>query len=135
MRTLIVGWKHPVCCGNDPKGLQENEVEPHPSMPRQVKVFWKRWGLFCSDKAVIVLDDGELVGFFRFSIDKKYIYAIGTWVHPDYRGQGMAKKMWTKALKSVRGKKTVTVTTVSEGGGALVVAMKKLFPNKKFNVN
>lgn len=56
--------------------------------------------------SVIALDDGKLVGFCYIEIweNKKYVANSGLIVHPDYRGQGLAKKIKSKAFQLSRNK-------------------------------
>lgn len=50
--------------------------------------------------AVIALEGSKLAGFCYIEIweDKKYVANSGLVVHPDYRGQGLAKKIKAKAF-------------------------------------
>lgn len=56
--------------------------------------------------AVIALDGDHLAGFCYVEIweDKKYVANSGLIVHPDYRGQGLAKKIKAKAFELSRNK-------------------------------
>lgn len=56
--------------------------------------------------AVIALDDGKLAGFCYIEVweNKKYVANSGLIVHPDYRGQGLAKKIKGKAFQLSRDK-------------------------------
>ncbi len=51
--------------------------------------------------AVIALDDGILAGFCYIEIweNKKYVVNSGLIVHPDYRGQNLAKRIKTTAFE------------------------------------
>lgn len=67
--------------------------------------------------AVIALDGDQLAGFCYIEIweDKKYVANSGLIVHPDFRGQGLAKKIKTKAFelsqKKYPGSKLFGITT------------------------
>lgn len=67
--------------------------------------------------AVIALDGDQLAGFCYVEIweDKKYVANSGLIVHPDYRGQGLAKKIKAKAFELSRkkypGSKLFGITT------------------------
>lgn len=60
--------------------------------------------------AVIALDGDQLAGFCYVEIweDKKYVANSGLIVHPDYRGQGLAKRSRPKPLncpeRNIRGR-------------------------------
>lgn len=59
-----------------------------------------------SGNAVIALDDGKLAGFCYIEVweDRKYVANSGLIVHPDYRGQGLAKKIKARAFELSRQK-------------------------------
>ncbi|MEX0843854.1 MAG: GNAT family N-acetyltransferase [Balneolaceae bacterium] len=67
--------------------------------------------------AVIALDNGKLAGFCYIEVweNKKYVANSGLIVHPDYRGQGLAKKIKAKAFelsqKKYPGSKLFGITT------------------------
>jgi len=67
--------------------------------------------------AVIALDGGKLAGFCYIEVweDKKYLANSGLIVHPDYRGNGLAKKIKAKAFELSRkkypGSKLFGITT------------------------
>ncbi|MFD2530988.1 GNAT family N-acetyltransferase [Gracilimonas halophila] len=67
--------------------------------------------------AVIALDGDQLAGFCYVEVwgDKKYVANSGLIVHPDYRGQGLAKKIKAKAFELSRkkypGSKLFGITT------------------------
>ncbi len=72
---------------------------------------------FENENAVIALDGDQLVGFCYVEVweDKKYVANSGLIVHPDYRGQGLAKKIKAKAFELSRekypGSKLFGITT------------------------
>lgn len=67
--------------------------------------------------AVIALDDGKFAGFCYIEVweNKKYVANSGLIVHPDYRGQGLAKRIKGKAFELSRkkypGSKLFGITT------------------------
>lgn len=85
---------------------------------------------------MVAFQDKRVVGFFRYYLEslskhRLGIAAAGTWVHPDFRGQGLALRLWTAAVKSQKAVYRVTATTVSPGGVALVKAFSAKFPHIK----
>jgi GNAT superfamily N-acetyltransferase len=128
LKLKLVKRPHVVCSGNDPDNL--DEVGPHRSLPGSARYFWKRAGLFSCDSAVIAMEGEQLVGFFRYWVEKPMLQAAGTWVHPDYRGRGIAKKMWVKVL-SQSWVKTVRFGTVSDGGRGMMKAVKTHFKPRR----
>ncbi len=90
--------------------------------------------LLQSDGVACAYDAGALVGFFRFDIDgvDGTIYTNGTYVAPDYRGEGIAYNLWIRVLNKMKPEKVVAIVT-SRGGENLVQKMKKFFTNIKFS--
>lgn len=109
-RTLrIVGRDHPIC--RTPLRFQSGIPD------RSLKLFLKK--LLPCDGAILVFEDGRLVGMFRYSRDRRTLYACGTWVAPSVRRQGLGMKMWRAAMRRHR-IKHVEVKTVSRGGHGLI---------------
>lgn len=80
---------------------------------------------------------GEVVGCFSFSLDDEYtrtkklksrgLVAAGTSVAKPYRNYGIATKLWEAAIKLTK-PTYVDVTTVTQGGKALVLSLSKKYP-------
>lgn len=72
---------------------------------------------FDNGNAVLALDGDKLAGFCYIEVweSKQYVANSGLIVHPDYRGQGLAKKIKAKAfqlsLKKYPGSKLFGITT------------------------
>jgi ribosomal protein S18 acetylase RimI-like enzyme len=79
----------------------------------------------CS-RAIVAKDGDKLIGFVRiediFCIQETW--AVGTWVHPAYRQQGLASKMWKRMLRVTR-PGVIRVHAVSRNGKRLIDSVKK----------
>jgi GNAT superfamily N-acetyltransferase len=118
MKTKFVGPKHYVCHLGNKKRFHKNAqhflyVENH---------------LDPCDAAVIATDKGKLIAFLRFGKDGRWIWALGTWVDPKYRGQGIGKWLWSLLLKKYP-KRRVNVTTMTPRGSQLVESVEESNPN------
>ena len=73
---------------------------------------------------VLAKDRDAIVGWFRLDLDHSgTLKACGTWVDKGYRGRGLAKGMWQKAivyLKPVQ----IRVDAVSEEGYQLICSLR-----------
>jgi len=133
----VVEACHYVCCGNGDAGNYHTAVTPPRQLSRAAKRFWKKCDLAPAEGAVIATCDGQVVGFFRYYTDwpgAKTLLAAGTWVDPEHRSRGLAKRMWKLAITNFR-PKVINAVAVSEGGHSLVLAVKKLFPRIKIDLN
>jgi predicted GNAT family acetyltransferase len=117
IRYRAVNRKHKMCGSNPPKGLH-----------RRMKTFWLKHELGQCDGAILAYHKKELIGFFRFYKRKKgkTLYAGGTYVMKQYRGDGVAKNLWIKALKKTK-PEIVDVMVASRGGLKLIKSLKKDF--------
>lgn len=122
LRYVIVNRKHPICTSNYPTDIDRHMLR-----------FMRRYDLTNCDGAVLAFHKKKLVGFFRYYHRKhgRWLYAGGTYVLSAYRGQGVAKKLWVRALKHAQ-PKSVDVGVVSRGGRKLVTALRKKFGRKIF---
>jgi GNAT superfamily N-acetyltransferase len=92
-------------------------------------LYWlTKWSLEHCQYVYIAVDKGMVVGFFRFDLCGKELNAAGTWVSRRYRGKGIAKTLWMKALKKIK-PKTIQVVTTSKGGYNLVRSVSESIPN------
>ena len=76
-------------------------------------------------QAVVAYDaDGNIIGYFRFTMTPKTrrLYARGTWVAPKYRGKSIAADLWVFAIRKFR-PASVKVFTISTGGRNLVQSL------------
>lgn len=136
VRIRYVGGCHYVCAGDATAETIYEAVGPHPKLPKQAKIFWRRWDLSPAEFGVIAIVGKRLVGFFRYYLEEKdwwTMCAAGTWVDPDFRDRGIALKLWTRAQQREKCRR-VEATVVSEGGRKLVEAFKKQFPKVKVKV-
>jgi GNAT superfamily N-acetyltransferase len=108
-------------------------------MPEDARRFWEHLGE--AEEGVALYQNG-LVGWFRYAMDlvPRYdtgatLYPAGTWVHSDFRGRGYGLLMWRYVLNRKTDITKVRATIVSDGGMALINAVKKDFPNIKFYVD
>jgi predicted GNAT family acetyltransferase len=106
--------------------------KPPEGLHSRMATFWEKHELGSCDGAILAYHKKQLIGFFRFYKKKNsdYLYAAGTYVLRQYRGDGVAKKLWIKALKKFK-PETVDVMVASRGGMKLVKSLKKKF--KKIN--
>lgn len=123
LRYKVVGWTHKICHSNPPKDLD-----------RHMKRFWKRFDLGGCSGAAVAYHKKKVVGFFRFDKENKSLYACGTYVLRPYRADGVAKKLWIRALKRAK-PKFVEVYTASKGGVKLVASVKKKFKKIAWHVS
>lgn len=67
--------------------------------------------------------NGSIIGAFRYQIrgavHLRSVRALGTWVKPDFRGQGIGRSLW-RAMLAAEKPRRVRVATISKGGHALV---------------
>lgn len=125
IRYKAVNRKHKVCGRHPPENMN----------PRMVR-FWKKHELGACDWAILAFHQKQLVGFFRFYKKKnsKFLYAAGSYVLRPYRGQGIAVKMWAKALRKHK-PEIIDVMVASRWGAQLVKALKKRHKNIAFFVS
>lgn len=118
VRLRVVGEGHYVASGGE-----DTAYGPRPDsrLPDNAKRFWRKCGLGESDQAVVAHHDGELVGFFRYSVyvtamnDGRTLIAGGTWVAPGHRRKGLATRMWRMALRCA-GLRRAEVCTATNAG-------------------
>lgn len=118
MKTKFVGRKHYVCHLGSPKRFSRNAQH----------FLYTENHLDPCDAAVVATDAGKLVGFLRFGRDRKLIWALGTWVDPKYRGQGIGKWLWSLLIKKYPRAK-VDVTTMTARGSQLIEGIKDRHPD------
>lgn len=109
------------------------------SLPEDAAQHWRTWGMHKSikaDGAVVAMEGKDLQGFFRFSWDTEsgVLWALGTWVSEEARGQQLGTEMWEKVLKGLRPEE-VWVNASSQGGGNLVRSLKSRYPDIEWNVS
>jgi len=70
--------------------------------------------------ATVVWDEttATMAGFFRYRVydtpgGERRLKMLGTWVHPDYRGRGIATMLWTEAFNGVDRISAVTLNPTS----------------------
>jgi GNAT superfamily N-acetyltransferase len=72
----------------------------------------------------VATEGGVLIGWFRFTYQGEHLFAQGTWVEDHYRRQGVATRLWDRALARVR-PFNINYDLASREGGRLVRTMKK----------
>jgi predicted GNAT family acetyltransferase len=122
LRFEVVNSDHPLC--------SENAKDLNPYM----RNFWKSRELQSADSAIIAYDDNQMIGFFRFDCqadqNQDYIfYGNGTYVNSNYRGRGIAKRMWEMAL-DFSNPKIVEVYCTSYGANKLIASIQS---NEKYS--
>lgn len=97
--------------------------------------FWNRMGLpYDSAHAIVATENGKCIGFFRYTISgRATLHGEGTWIHPKHRKQGLALKLWKRALDKHE-VKVVEVVVVSKGGDRLVTKVATTYPKIHWNV-
>jgi hypothetical protein len=98
--------------------------------------FFKNWLTPSGDATgVTVVTKGTLIiAFFRWeNYDRKKLWALGTWVQPEFRHLGLAQWMWDITLKRIKPQK-VHVTAVTPKGYKLAKHLKKQFPAYKWSI-
>lgn len=89
LKFSIVDSNHLICSSDYYRNLN-----------KYMENFWCSRELSASDHAVLVHDNNELVGFFRFDLQNNTLFGAGTYVSSKYRNKGIASKMWEMALDS-----------------------------------
>lgn len=87
-----------------------------------------------SDYAILVESGPHVVGLFKFDLRGRRLISRGTWVSRSARRQGLATKLWGKAIREF-GVTSVEVTAVSDRGKTLVDRLTKKFRKVKWNVS
>jgi hypothetical protein len=97
---------------------------------------WEFLDCLADDDATHVVEarnGRQLVGWLRVTKTRGgLLYAQGTWVSAVYRRQGIAQQLWGRALKALK-PKVIEVSTVSEGGRALVRRLRDQHPHVMFD--
>lgn len=120
----VVGPDHDICGYDCPSNI-----------PTVMKKFWKSRQLENAHGAVLAYDGKNLIGWFRWNRGGyREIYAYGTYVLSEYRSQGVAVKLWRRALKAAD-VETVHVFTTSYGGRRLCSTLKKKFPKVRWYIS
>ncbi len=125
-------------------------VGPRHKIPRAIfsglaKTFWADM-LDPVPRAIVAFDDGEIVGWVRYEItgprasveyglgdQKVVLWAAGTWVEPEYRGQGISHVMWGKLMQRYQ-PTYVKIRTITLGGRILSAALVRWFPEVSFEI-
>jgi GNAT superfamily N-acetyltransferase len=117
------------------------EGDPPPELDdASARRFWRHYNLVDSDGCAYALQEGRLVGFFRFSSCKTYtgthsLLANGTWVHPSCRNLGVGTRMWEKVLERKRPYlDVVSVCTETKSGAKLIASLRKRYPQLRWVV-
>lgn len=75
--------------------------------------------------------NGDIIAAFRYQIrgavNLRSVRALGTWVRPTYRGQGIGRKLWQAMLDAEKPRR-VRVATISKAGHALVSSIRADVP-------
>lgn len=120
----VVGPEHDVCGFDYPADF-----------PAVMKNFWKSRQLENAHGAVLAYDGKKLIGWFRWNYGSRAeIYAYGTYVLSEYRSQGVAIKLWRRALRATSAE-YVHVFTTSYGGRKLCSALEKKFPKIRWYIS
>lgn len=125
IRLRRVDRLHPVC-REIWDGATARSMGLPPSAFRFRKVYFLKG---YADGAIVAKDEGRLVGFLRYDrrIGSATLQAVGTWVDPEYRRQGIAERMWRHAVRGV-GIERISVYTATNAGRKLVKALSKKLP-------
>lgn len=122
IKYQTVTKKHPICQEKIPSNLHY-----------LIQRFWKSRELNncgTTSHAILAYDKDEIIGFFRYTSESshsgkfKYLYATGTYILPQYRSQGIAKKLWSKAIKESKANR-VYVSLTSRKASKLINSLKQ----------
>ena len=120
VRLRLVGSDHAVC-----RFIKQHDTAKTMRLPPGAFRFRRYYGLqWEAAGAVVATDSGRLIGFFRFDRrpNSSILQAIGTWVDPEYRRIGLARRMWRRAVHHTKVSR-ITVYTATRAGSALVRAL------------
>lgn len=78
---------------------------------------------FPASHVVLARDRGVVVGWFRCTLSEGTLYANGTWVDKGYRGRGISKALWLKAV-SYLNPSQIHVDAVSYEGYCLIRSLR-----------
>ena len=93
------------------------------------------WGFkyLQANVACVAKDGREVVGFVRVEQSRNSIQAAGTWVHPKYRKNGLALKMWQRMLKHTKPRK-VECYIASKNGYKLIKHIASVHPDIRWSL-
>ena len=120
LRYSRLNSQHPICSWRAPS-----------DMPVCVRRFYRTHYMSTAAFAQVVKLDDQIIAFLRYDISNDTFYALGTYVLPNYRGLGLCKELWRRALLHVK-PKTVKVNMTSRGAGKLIRSLKKKYPKIDF---
>lgn len=124
VRYRVVDRHHPICQEQCPEDAHHF-----------VKKFWDSRGLGACDGAILATKGQELVGFFRYyDYSNSWMYGAGTYVLSAYRSQGVAKRLWTAAIKEVQ-PIHIDVTATSAGAIKLLRSLEQRYTNISWHVH
>jgi len=92
-----------------------------------------RWKVEYADKIIVCSKNENLIGFFRYDRgnDKRNLYEAGTYIIPEYRGQGLAFELW-KRVFLLEKPKCIFGHIESVSGFNLFQKIKLNYPNVDF---
>lgn len=97
--------------------------------------FWDKDEPNPSDRAVLALRRGKLVGIQKFDVRiekrQRILKSVATFVWPMYRDVNIAQRMWSLALTSER-IQVVEANVVSDRGKTLIETLSEQFPDIRF---
>lgn len=105
------------------------------NLPEDIISLLNKWDVEFSDRVIIVEENNNLVGFFRYDLGniKPWLYAAGTYVIPKYRKQDIGFNLWNKAIM-MESPKQIFAHVASVGGLKIIERIKKEFPIIKYNL-
>lgn len=74
----------------------------------------------------------ELIGFLRYA-GTRNLSELGTWVHPDFRREGIAMDLWDDLVR-VESPRSIHATTVTKPGKKFLATLRKRHPAIKWHV-
>ena len=110
------------------------QFSPSDRLCESARDFWLEHLANTCDEAMVATSGGEVVGFVRYDVVPPkgpfgvQVYAVGTWVHPDFQRNGIGLKMWERLLHHHK-PEIVQVEAVTLAGEGFIHSMWDKWPD------